>query len=70
MELFNQLPWWGQVVFILTNLWILFIAGLLIRQAARNGHLHLSDSFTKKNTESANEQRREFGRSRSGYIDA
>jgi hypothetical protein len=70
MTLFNQLPWWGQVVFVLTNLWIIFIAGLLIRQAVRAGHLHLPDSITKKRTESANEERREYGRSHSGYIDA
>jgi hypothetical protein len=70
MELFNQLPWWGQTVFILTNLWIIFIAGILIRQAVRNNQVQLPDSVTKRRTESASEQRREYGRSHSGYIDA
>jgi hypothetical protein len=70
MEKFSSLPWWGQVVFIAANGWIILILGILIRQVITLDQFHISNFFTKKKTESSNKRAKEYGRGHSGYIDA
>ena len=66
MEHFSNLPWWGQVVFVAANTWIVVILGILLRQAILSNHSHLSNLFTKKKTDSADEA----GTHSSKYTDA
>ncbi len=65
-----KLPWWAQLVFVATNVFMLVVAIILINQKVRAIKSKKANLFLKKKTRSADERGNEYGSGHSSYIDA